>query len=89
MLFIKVVPENYDKIVARCKDLNYTFLKEHEEQGRQLDDMCYYATPRWTSKFGKTYNWSVLFREDYLNEEMDFPNGKSETYWFQATRKKS
>jgi len=89
MLFIKVVPENYGKILSRCKDLNREFLEEHEKDQRLLDEPAYYATPWWTSKFGETYSWSVLFREDYLNEEMDFPHGKSDTDWFQATRKKS
>lgn len=88
MLFIKVVPENYGKILKRCKDMNRKFLEEHQESDRILGE-THYAAPWWTSKFGETYSWSVLFREDYLNEEMDFPHGKSDTEWFQATRKKS
>lgn len=89
MLFIKVVPENYDKILSRCKDLDHKFLKEHEEDGRLLDEPPYYATPWWTSEFGVTYNWSVLFGEEKLEAEMDFPHGKSDTDWFQATRKRA
>ena len=90
MLFIKVTEENFGKILKRCKDLNRKFLEEHVETERLLGEgNAYYATPSWTSEFGKFYNWSVLFREDKLGEEMDFPHGRSETDWFQATRKKS
>ena len=90
MLFIKVVPANYDKILSRCSDLDIKFLKEHEDsQSRLGDSVPYYATNRWTDRLGRENSYSVLFREVHLNEEMDFPHGKSETDWFQATRKHS
>lgn len=91
MLFIKVVPENYGKILKRCDDLNRSFLEEHEESERKLGlKTNYYATPKgWINIFGTRSNYSVLFPEHLLEEQMDFPHGRSETNWFQCTRKKS
>lgn len=91
MLFIKVVPENYGKILKRCFDLNRAFLEEHEEDNkRQHDETVYYATtPGWFDRSGKAQRYSVLMTEKFLDEEMDFPHGKSDNDWFQATRKKS
>ena len=90
MLFIKVVPGNFDKILSRCRDLNHEFLKEHmESQSLMKDSVPYYATDRWIDGLGRMQGYSVLFRETTLDEELEFPHGKSDTDWFQATRKKS
>lgn len=91
MLFIKVVPENYGKILKRCFDLNRDFLEEHEESERKLGlTTAYYVTaPGWFDGSGRSQRYSALFPEHLLNEEMDLPHGKSDTDWFQATRKKS
>ena len=90
MLFIKVVPENFGKILSRCSDLDQKFLEEHmESQSRLRDSKHYYATNRWIDSRGRENSYSVLWHEDSLNEKMDFPHGKSETDWFQATRNKS
>lgn len=90
MLVIKVVPENFNKILARCADLNQKFLEEHLESQRLLKDPTpYYATPWWFDGLGRAQSYSVLFREERLDEEMNIPQGKSDTDWFLITRKKS
>ena len=91
MLFIKVVPDNHGKILKRCFDLNQEFLEEHEESERKLGlKTNYYATaPGWFNREGRSQRYSVLFPEHLLDEAMAFPHGKSDTDWFQATRKTS
>ena len=91
MLFIKVVPDNHGKILKRCFDLNQEFLEEHEESERKLGlKTNYYATaPGWFNREGRSQRYSVLFPEHLLDEAMTFPHGKSDTDWFQATRKTS
>lgn len=89
MLVMKLVPENFSKILNRCKDLDLRTITEVYEEDRQLDDLPRYATPWWSSGSGKFTNYSVLVREDMLDERCEYPRGKSDTDWFQATTRKN
>lgn len=91
MLFIRVIPENYGTILKRCYDLSRDLLEEHEDSERLtgMKRNFYVTPPGWSNREGRRQRYSIIFPESMLEEEMDFPHGRSETDWFQATRKKS